>query len=616
MSTSLPTAGRQAWQPTSTNYSPGPAAACEPTAPQATKRPLRTYSRRAVSDRNSDRNSQPTMSTGPKLPDATLRGPSGTEPPLPKLHCLATPERPKKASILSYFRPIVPVSSGPSTAASLEATETIPAPQSPSPPAPDRRKRRRLTTRPLISEGAGGQVDSNDQNPPNSKDEDDGENPTKRDHQSLPDANDQLGGASSNKEQQGRHDSTPHMPDQAGAPHTGPKRPDKRITKEMVQTTLSLSIAPHAGFTVCKDCGILYNPLNEKDRMEHKKRHAAHVRSRAKSQRTNSNLFHNVDFTSSSLCGYLDYTTFIRVSNMAHQHGDKQDIPDRYHVSKPGSWLPADHRVHQEWLGRAVNHVDRHGERALILVPNRPPYQKTPTGGSQLRDYNHMLQVLNHTPESAKVPGDHKEGWFGQLGYSDLMEVANAPHFFTRKVHDSARPVASPDDDNVIANACESEVYNVAHNVKLRDRFWIKGQPYSVIDMLASDPLAAHFEHGTNAFVQDGIYFSEPLPSALSSNGDIPVKGIVPSQGYLTALATRAIIIVEADNPAIGLLAFMGVDMDKGQHVKKGDETGMLHFGGSSHCLLFRKGVRVERFPDIRRHENVPVRGQVATVKP
>ena len=29
-------------------------------------------------------------------------------------------------------------------------------------------------------------------------------------------------------------------------------------------------------------------------------------------------------------------------------------------------------------------------------VPNKPPYNKDPTGGSQIRDYEHMLQILNH----------------------------------------------------------------------------------------------------------------------------------------------------------------------------------------------------------------------------
>ncbi|KAK0725464.1 phosphatidylserine decarboxylase-domain-containing protein [Lasiosphaeris hirsuta] len=226
--------------------------------------------------------------------------------------------------------------------------------------------------------------------------------------------------------------------------------------------------------------------------------------------------------------------------------------------------------------------------------------------------------------------------------------------FFTRRVHETARPVASPEDDNAIANACESKVYHIADKVKLRDRFWIKSQPYSILDMLANDTLAAQFANGTiyqaflsalsyhrwhapvsgvirRAFVRDGTYFSEPLcemapASSASVEIEIPREGIATAQGYLTALATRAVIFIEADNPAIGLMAFIGVGMDEvstceitvaeGQRVKKGDEIGMFHFGGSSHCLLFREGVRVAGFPNVGRKENVPVRGQVAVVRP
>lgn len=294
--------------------------------------------------------------------------------------------------------------------------------------------------------------------------------------------------------------------------------------------------------------------------------------------------------------------------------------------------------------------------------------------------------------------GNDRAGWFGEVGYNDLMEVANAacktsfkfedmykcdpskkyygykswdgnfprrpchthdctltppPDFFTRQVQESARPIASPDDDNVIANACESKVYNVSAHAKLRDKFWIKGQPYSVLDMLGNDPLAQEFAGATvyqaflsslsyhrwhspvsgtvrRCFVRDGTYFSEPLFESTTEGGDIDTKidtkGLRQAQGYITALATRAVIFLEADNPAIGLMAFLGVGMDEvstceitvgeGQHIGKGDEIGMFHFGGSSHCLLFRNGVKVSGFPEVGRDENVPVRGRLAVVEP
>ena len=99
-------------------------------------------------------------------------------------------------------------------------------------------------------------------------------------------------------------------------------------------------------------------------------------------------------------------------------------------------------------------------------------------------------------------------------------------------------------------------------------------------------------------YLLDGSYYSEA-----------PVMGFDPagpneSQGYITDVAARAVIFIEADNPAIGTLCFMPVGMAEvstcditvqvGQHVKKGDQLGMFHFGGSTYCLIFRPQVRLD----------------------
>lgn len=169
--------------------------------------------------------------------------------------------------------------------------------------------------------------------------------------------------------------------------------------------------------------------------------------------------------------------------------------------------------------------------------------------------------------------------------------------------------------------------------------------------MLANDPLAAEFKNATvyqaflsalsyhrwhapvsgtvrRAFVRDGTYFSEPLLESAAATGvstNIDTSGITVAQGYLSALATRAIIIFEADDPEVGLVAFVGIGMDEvstcevtvheGQRVRKGDEIGMFHFGGSSFCLLFQQKVRLGGFPEIGRRTNVPVRGRLAVVE-
>jgi phosphatidylserine decarboxylase len=56
-----------------------------------------------------------------------------------------------------------------------------------------------------------------------------------------------------------------------------------------------------------------------------------------------------------------------------------------------------------------------------------------------------------------------------------------------------------------------------------------------------------------------------------------------------------------------------------GQHIAKGDLLGMFHFGGSTHCLIFRPQVKIEfdlhgQKPGLE-SSNIPVRSAIARVK-
>ena len=66
-------------------------------------------------------------------------------------------------------------------------------------------------------------------------------------------------------------------------------------------------------------------------------------------------------------------------------------------------------------------------------------------------------------------------------------------------------------------------------------------------------------------------------------------------------MATRVLIFIHADDPAIGLLCLIPIGVAEvsscvmtvrqDQHVDKGDQIGYFQFGGSTYCLVFRKGV-------------------------
>ena len=408
-----------------------------------------------------------------------------------------------------------------------------------------------------------------------------------------------------------------------------------------------------------------------------------------------------------------------------------------------GEWLPSDQKFLEQWLRDLIRKTDESAEPFLPVieefknliendpeiyihfnkmfkqVPNKPPYNRDPTGKPQVRDYLQMLTLINailttapefnktglvgfpinaildwpmgtqsgfaaflndkvnaqlkkilcqwglflQSGESRYVLNDDKHhGWFGQDAQKAMPNFdaefkcdPSQPYhgftswddFFTREFRDGQRPIASPGDDSVVVNACESAPYKIARNVQLREKFWIKSQPYSLTHMLAGDEIVDTFLGGTiyQAFlsalsyhrwhspvsglvvktcVKDGSYYSETL-----SEGFDPA-GPNESQGYITEVATRAMIFIQADNPAIGLMCFMAVGMAEvstcevtvqvGQRINKGEQIGMFHFGGSTHCLIFRPQVNIDfdlhgQKPGLN-SKNIQVKARLATVKP
>ncbi len=88
------------------------------------------------------------------------------------------------------------------------------------------------------------------------------------------------------------------------------------------------------------------------------------------------------------------------------------------------------------------------------------------------------------------------------------------------------------------------------------------------------------------AYVVDGTYFSEPLFEDFIQRGEADPHGESTSQEYISAVATRAIVFIEADNKKLGTVAFIGIGMTEvstceitvkeGQHIKKGDQLGYV----------------------------------------
>lgn len=230
-------------------------------------------------------------------------------------------------------------------------------------------------------------------------------------------------------------------------------------------------------------------------------------------------------------------------------------------------------------------------------------------GGWMTANATAKLNMQNY-----EQPDPNALGW----GFASWNE------FFIRKFKDGVRPIADPDNDKVVVSACESTPFSLQKNVRLRSYFWLKGQPYALGFMLGSAERARRFVGGDvyqaflsafeyhrwhapvaglikEAFVIPGTYYAQS-----------PAVGFDPaapdqSQSFITNVAARAVIMIESNDPVIGLMAVVAVGMSEvssnvlsvgvNTRVAKGDELGYFQFGGSTHCLVFAKGVIAEWDP-------------------
>ncbi|PPQ83218.1 Tryptophan decarboxylase (PsiD) [Psilocybe cyanescens] len=240
---------------------------------------------------------------------------------------------------------------------------------------------------------------------------------------------------------------------------------------------------------------------------------------------------------------------------------------------------------------------------------------------------------------------DERSPYHGFTSYDD---------FFNRRFRDRDidRPVVGGiDDTTLISAACESLSYNVSHNVQSLDTLFIKGEAYSLKHLLHNDPFTPQFEHGSiiQGFLNvtayhrwhapvngtilkivnvPGTYFAQ-APSTIGEpipDNDFDPPPYLKSLIYFSNIAARQIMFIEADNKDIGLifLVFIGMTeistceatVSEGQHVNRGDDLGMFHFGGSSFALGLRKDCTAEIFETFKESGTViKINDLVAAVK-
>ncbi|KAJ7094356.1 Phophatidylserine decarboxylase-domain-containing protein [Mycena epipterygia] len=193
---------------------------------------------------------------------------------------------------------------------------------------------------------------------------------------------------------------------------------------------------------------------------------------------------------------------------------------------------------------------------------------------------DHFKRLFNQwaiflsSPASCYVFSADEGGWFSKPALGALVESFDglqfkdifvcdptAQHhgftswddFFNRRLRPGVRPIEFAENPDIIGAACESQFYNLAKDVKARDTFWLKGEPYSLLDMLYHDELAEKFIGGTvvQGFLQVTGYHRWHAPATGV------VKKIVAVPGTYFVQSPATLHAPDKTNPYLHSLAFL-----------------------------------------------------------
>ncbi|MEX2980955.1 phophatidylserine decarboxylase associated domain-containing protein [Streptomyces sp. C36] len=229
--------------------------------------------------------------------------------------------------------------------------------------------------------------------------------------------------------------------------------------------------------------------------------------------------------------------------------------------------------------------------------------------------------------DSRVVLNKGPQGWFSQPAYEqnklyefdiDLSQeyggLASYNAFFHRPIKQEFRPLTT--DAAAVASPNDGKVVRYRQDVRRKDQFWLKGQPYSLENMLDNSEYTDRFVggdvlqtflsgadyHRWHSPVDGKVVACDTVPgymfAELQSMGDDPTAG-THSQCYGASVNTRGIVIIESTAPAIGLVCVMPIGITEissithtvgvGDTITKGQEIGYFSYGGSSMCLLFER---------------------------
>lgn len=188
------------------------------------------------------------------------------------------------------------------------------------------------------------------------------------------------------------------------------------------------------------------------------------------------------------------------------------------------------------------------------------------------------------------------------------FEFKTFNEFFCRALKPEARPIA-PGDDVAIFPADGRHL--VFPDVDRAEGFYVKGETFSVPELLADDALASVFAGGSMLISRlcptDYHRFHFPVAGTPGETRDIggwlySVNPIALRRN-IRYLVQNKRVVTRIDSPVFGSVAMIEIGATNvgsiqqhfapGRPVAKGDEKGMFFYGGSCVITLFTRGAIV-----------------------
>lgn len=268
-------------------------------------------------------------------------------------------------------------------------------------------------------------------------------------------------------------------------------------------------------------------------------------------------------------------------------------------------------------INRSTGKVEEEKMPVYIRLGIRLLYQAI---GSQRRvKRNSVQKVLRsmslaqgrkyNSPESKKEIASFAE--FHQLNLAEVADpmdsFANFNEFFYRKLKPSARPIAEPENAQVVVSPADARCMFFPI-IEMAQSIWIKGENFKLENLFKDEQLAKVFEGGSMAIFrlapQDYHRFHLPCAGKVGEpqkiEGEYYTVNPMAIRSSLDVYGENTRVVSVLESPIAGRLVYVCIGAMMvgsiiltsipGQQYEKGDEHGYFAFGGSTVLVFFEPG--------------------------